>query len=183
MNRFHTIFTHEHTLEQLDWPQEAHARMYDIMMESVLREARARMREIEQQLSQYQRLVDEREKLKELIDFYEGSRGAVTLFPVHIPLPQANRLSIADRRFHPKADSKTSRLMEKVVQMLEEAPHYTLPFPMVTEMLPEELRPNGESWKEGVRTAIKRAGGRYGVMYETGGVVRLTNRNPQAVEA
>lgn len=155
--------------------------------ESVLREARARIKEIDQQLAQYERLVEERKVLQGVVDWYAEGQGQTSLFRTSAAVLQlvgrANRFEIADKRFHPRPDSITSKTLEATVKLLERAPDHTLPFPMIADSLPRDIVGNGAHWREGIRTAIKRAGGRYGIVYEGGGVVRLVTKNPRAAGA
>lgn len=153
-------------------------------MNDNVRQAKARIREIDAQLADRERLLEERQVLQSVVDFYEDTVQERLFKPLTLHVvPTPNRLSGVDKRFYPRPDSQTSKILMETAKLLEAAPDHILPFPMVTESLPVELRPGGHTWKEGIRTAIKRAGGRFGIVYETGGVVRLTTRSPQAVEA
>lgn len=152
-------------------------------MSDIVRALKARLSEIDEQLAEWRRLTDEREQLQVTLDFYEHHRGAMQPFP-GIPLADKGslaHLALVESRFKPRADSKTSKIVERVRAILERTPGNAAPFPSVLRQLPSDLVGNAEHAKEGVRTAIKRAGGRVGVTYEHGGTIRW--KSPRAQSA
>ena len=143
--------------------------------EAVARAIRERIREIDEALGQFRDLTAEREALQGTLRLLRWNKGAVSLFRVMPPHQEVPRLT----KFQPRPDSKTNRIVNAVADILENTPGHAAPFPSLRSMLPSELLGSGDYASEGVRTAIKRAGHRRGVRYETGGTVRLI-KSPQA---
>jgi hypothetical protein len=148
------------------------------MASDVTQAIRDRIREIDEALGQYRDLTAERRALQGALDFYDANRGAVSLFRV---LPPVDVQKVT--KFQARPDSKTSRIVNHVRTILERTPGLAAPFPSILKMLSPELVGDSEYAKEGVRTAIKRAGGRVGIRYENGGTVRLVLKSPQAETA
>jgi hypothetical protein len=143
--------------------------------DATARAIRERIRELDEALEQYRALEAERQALQVALDYYEEHRGAVALFR----LPAVEKIT----KFQPRPDSRTSRIVRAVRMILERTPGQAAPFPSVLKMLPADLVGATEYAKEGVRTAIKRAGNRVSVRYENGGMVRLIAENPQVESA
>jgi hypothetical protein len=150
------------------------------MASDAARAIRERIKEIDETLAQYRDLVAERKALQVSLDYYNDNKGAVSLF--RVPVPTQADLQVVTR-FQPRSDSKTTRIVNLVRATLERTPGSAAPFPSVVRMLPIELVGNADHAKEYVRTAIKRAGARVGIVYENGGMVRLVTKNPQVESA
>ena len=146
--------------------------------DGIARALRDRIREIDEALAQYRDLTAERTALQGALDYYDAHKGAVSLFRV-LPPVEVQKVT----KFQPRPDSRTSRLVQAVRLILERTPGLAAPFPSILRMLPPDLVGTSEYAKEGVRTAIKRAGSRAGIRYENGGMVRLVTQNPQVESA
>jgi hypothetical protein len=143
--------------------------MLEMPQDSTVREVRKRLKEIEAQLKKFDDLIRERQHLRGLLGFYEQgpNAGATLPRPAAVEVPQPQRLPL---RFQPQANSRTTRLARAFRAVLERVPNGKASFVDVLDLIPNDLIGTGAHAREQARTAIKRAGHRYGVVYADGKV-------------
>jgi len=145
----------------------------------MVREVRRRLDEIDVQIAQWEALVRERQYLRGLLIFYERG-GDLPLMRTLQAAPQVEGPPIKmpppvrrDKRtpFSPQPNSRTNRVAQAFRAVLERLPAgEPRPFVDVLDQIPHELVGDGPNARETVRTAIKRAGHRFGVRYDDGEV-------------
>src|SRR5581483_11977669 len=100
--------------------------------DAAARAIRERIKEIDEALGQYRDLTKERAALQSALDFYDHRRGTVSLFRGLAALDEPVRVT----RFQPRHDSKTTRIVNAIADILESTPGNAAPFPSLRNMLP-----------------------------------------------
>jgi hypothetical protein len=123
----------------------------------------------------------ERDRIRSLLEVYEGKATDVEIALPPTPIYPDNRPWLrrgnGKPRFGPDPGSMTSRIVEAAWEILNRAPGQVADFRDVYDELPTDVRPKSKHAVEFARTAIKRAGGRRGLVYEDGRV-KIT-KSPQ----
>jgi hypothetical protein len=154
-------------------------------MNDFVRQLRAKITELDQKLTEWSKLKEERDQVAALLAWYEENEATVPLFKAaELPalrVVPANRASLS-KRFQPRDDSKTTQIAKFARTFLDDLGVQKIAFTDFANALPGPLHGGGVHWREAARTAIKRAGARFGVAYVNGMIVK-NDRTPMQVTA
>ncbi len=131
--------------------------------ESVKQALQARLAEIDELLGQYDKLVAEREDIERFLARYEGQDRVVPLFSGTDSTQIAKR--VPHRRFKPNPNSKTARIIDETRRILAQTPDGTATFLDTYHKMPDEVFVGLKHPREYMRTSLKRAGMRAGIVF------------------
>src|SRR5579863_4842499 len=124
------------------------------MEESLL----ARLDEIDAALLPYRPLIEERQRVEELLAFYRTRTSGD-----------------ASRPPGSRSPSKVRTLLTRAREILRGEVQHELPFLDLFQRIPEEMLGNGRHVREHFRGMLMRAGEKYGIEYVDAGCVRLVS--------
>ena len=153
------------------------------MSDPFLRELKAKLAELDSRLSEWQKIKEERDQVQKLVEWYDHNRAFIPLIPSLRVVPDAaDRKRIKNKKFQPRDNSKTTQIAQEARRILDLMSADEILFSQFVEMLPAHLKGGSATWREGIRTAIKRAGARFGIMYDDSRIKRIA-KSPQTETA